>query len=94
MKQKKQNKKKINKCKQREIVIVICFSIFMLLNIYFLNTNILETNLDKFFSILALIISFLILCFKNNKKLVDLAHFLYCGVYLTCIALFSSETKI
>lgn len=71
-------------------VITIAFSFLISIQIYFYTADILHTTLDYFVSILAIVISLLLLLFDNHK-LIDIAHFLYCGIYLLVVTLFSQN---
>ena len=72
------------------LVINIAFLVLLLIMIY-LNYNQLLTNiLDVNISLLGILISLLLLFFENTK-IIDIAHFLYCVVYLFTVAFFSSN---
>ena len=70
--------------------ITIAFSFLIIIQLYFYMADILHTSLDYFVSILAILISLLLLLFDNNK-LLDAAHFLYCVLYLFVVTLFSQN---
>tara|TARA_Y100001958_G_C21240319_1_gene567808 strand:- start:568 stop:1023 length:456 start_codon:yes stop_codon:yes gene_type:complete len=70
--------------------ITIAFSFLIIIQVYFYMADILHTSLDYFVSILAILISLLLLLFDNNK-LFDVAHFLYCVLYLFVVTLFSQN---
>lgn len=59
-------------------VITIAFSFLISIQIYFYTADILHTTLDYFVSILAIVISLLLLLFDNHK-LIDIAHFCIVG---------------
>lgn len=72
-----------------EIVLNTCFTVFIILMIYFKYVGILKSNLDYFLAMLAILISILLLFIKSAWA-VDLAHFLYGFIYL-CIVTFISK---
>ena len=73
--------------------ITIAFSFLIIIQVYFYTADILQTTLDYFVSILAILTSLLLLLFDNNK-LLDLAHFLYCVLYLFVVTLFTHNVYL
>ena len=73
-----------------EKVIDITFSAFILFMIYFYFIRALKTTLDYILANLAIIISIIILFIKNNN-IIDIAHFLYCVLYLLLVTFFSKN---
>ena len=71
--------------KATDLVINITFLVFLVIMIYLNYANLLESKLDYGISILAIVISIILLLFKNISIL-DIAHFLYCGLYLFSVA--------
>ena len=72
------------------LVINISFFVFLVIMIYLNYKNQLSSKLDLSISILAIIISIMLLLFKNNSIL-DTAHFLYCFVYLFSVSFISEN---
>lgn len=76
--------------KATDLVINITFLVFLVIMIYLNYANLLESKLDYGISILAIVISIILLLFKNISIL-DIAHFLYCGIYLFSVAFLSKN---
>ena len=72
------------------LVINISFFVFLVIMIYLNYNNQLSSKLDLSISILAIIISIMLLLFKNTSIL-DTAHFLYCFVYLFSVSFISEN---
>ena len=72
------------------------FIIFIIINTIFLRKSIVKNRFDKTMSYSALIMSIIILSSLNCNmmKLFDLGHFLYCGLYLPLISVFSNNRTI
>jgi len=75
--------------------LVINISFFVLLVImFFLNySNLLSDNLDFSVSILAILTTLMLLMSKNTVIL-DIAHFLYCFVYLFTVSFMSKNSYL
>ena len=74
-------------------VINTTFSFFVGIMVYFKYVGILKSSLDYILAILALFISVLLLFFKSIWAL-DLAHFLYCVVYLFTVCFLSNNAYL
>lgn len=72
------------------LVINITFFVFLVIMLFLNYNNLLESKLDFNLSILAIVISLMLLLFKNNT-ICDVAHFLYCFVYLFSVTFFSEN---
>ena len=72
------------------LVINITFFVFLVIMLFLNYNNLLESNLDFNLSILALVVSLMLLLSKNNT-VCDVAHFLYCFVYLFSVTFFSEN---
>ena len=80
--------------KQSEnLVINITFGFFIVYMIYLNYNSLLITQVDFYMSILAILISVMLLLSKNHIIL-DVAQFLYCLVYLFTIAFMSENTYL
>lgn len=79
--------------KSCDYVINTAFSLFIFLIAGFYYHNILKTNLDYFVSVVAIVSSIILLLSKSNQ-LLDIAHFLYCIVYLFLVTGFSYNTYL
>lgn len=71
-------------------VINTTFGFFAGIMVYFKYVGILRSKLDDMLAILAVLISLLLLFFKSIWAL-DLAHFLYCVVYLFTVSFLSQN---
>lgn len=71
-------------------VINTTFGFFAGIMVYFKYVGILRSKLDHMLAILAVLISVLLLFFKSIWAL-DLAHFLYCVVYLFSVSFLSNN---
>lgn len=76
--------------KTKNIVINITFGFFMFYMIYLNNIGGLKTKLDFFLSLMAIMISILLLVSKNIIIL-DFVHFLYTFVYLFTVSFISKN---
>lgn len=74
-------------------VINITFLVLGLLMIYFNYIGILKTKLDTYISYVGIITALIILLSKSSTIL-DIAHFLYCVVFLYSIAFVSNNTYL
>ena len=74
-------------------VINISFLVLGLLMIYFNYIGILKTKLDTYISYVGIITALIILLSKSSTIL-DIAHFLYCVVFLYSIAFVSNNTYL
>ena len=72
------------------LVINITFFVFLVIMLFLNYNNLLESNLDFNLSILAIVVSLMLLLSKNNT-VCDVAHFLYCFVYLFSVTFFSEN---
>ena len=72
------------------IVINISFTAFIAIMVGFYYFGIIKSLKDKFFAFLALLVS-CILLFSKETYLLDIAHALYCGVYLVLVAFISNN---
>ena len=72
------------------LVINITFFVFLVIILFFNYNNFLESKLDFNLSILAIVISLMLLISKNNT-VCDVAHFLYCFIYLFSVTFFSEN---
>lgn len=73
-----------------DLVINIAFFVFLIIMIYLNSSSLLTNNLDFSISILAITISLMLLLFENTTVL-DIAHFLYCFVYLFSVTFLSKN---
>jgi hypothetical protein len=74
----------------KRFVINIGFSSFLLSMLAMKYFNKLNSNLDYFLAFIAIISSIIVLT-SENPKLIDLAHFSCCGVFIPLISLFSNN---
>ena len=72
------------------LVINITFFVFLVIMLFLNYNNLLENNLDFYLSILTIVISLMLLISKNNT-VCDVAHFLYCFIYLFSVTFFSEN---
>ena len=72
------------------LVINITFFVFLVIMLFLNYNNLLESKLDFNLSILAIVVSLMLLLSKNNT-VCDVAHFLYCFVYLFSVTFFSEN---
>ena len=72
------------------LVINITFTFFLVYMLFLNYNNLLENNIDFNLSILAIVISLMLLLFNNNT-ICDVAHFLYCFVYLFSVTFLSKN---
>ena len=72
------------------LVINITFFVFLVIMLFLNYNNFLESKLDFNLSILAIVISLMLLISKNNT-VCDVAHFLYCFIYLFSVTFFSEN---
>ena len=81
---------------QGVVLMNTAFVVFIILHALFLKKSIVKNRFDKTMSYSALIMSIIILCSLNCNmmKLFDLGHFLYCGMYLPLISVFSTNKTI
>ena len=79
-----------------ELLMNSAFIIFIIIHTLFIKRNMIKNSFDKTMSISAIIISIVILSSLNCNmmSLFDLGHFLYCGMYLPLISIFSSNEKL
>ena len=74
-------------------VINTTFGFFAGIMVYFKYIGILKSNLDHMLAVLAIFVSVLLLFFKSIWAL-DLAHFLYCVVYLFTVSFLSNNSDL
>ena len=74
-------------------VINTTFGFFAGIMVYFKYIGILKSNLDHMLAVLAIFVSVLLLFFKSIWAL-DLAHFLYCVVYLFTVSFLSNNSYL
>ena len=74
-------------------VINTTFGFFAGIMVYFKYIGILKSNLDHMLAVLAIFVSVLLLFFKSIWAL-DLAHFLYCVVYLFTVSFLSKNSYL
>ena len=81
---------------QGVVLMNIAFIIFIIIHTIFLKKSIVKKTFDKTMSYSAIIMSVIILSSLNCNmmKLFDLGHFLYCGMYLPFISVFSTNKTI
>ena len=72
------------------LVINITFFVFLVIMLFLNYNNLLESKLDFNLSILAIVVSLMLLLSKNNT-VCDVAHFLYCFVYLFSVTFLSEN---
>ena len=72
------------------LVINITFFVFLVIMLFLNYNNLLESKLDFNLSILAIVVSLMLLLSKNNT-VCDVAHFLFCFVYLFSVTFFSEN---
>ena len=74
-------------------VINTTFGFFAGIMVYFKYIGVLKSNLDHMLAVLAIFVSVLLLFFKSIWAL-DLAHFLYCVVYLFTVSFLSKNSYL
>ena len=72
------------------LVINITFFVFLVIMLFLNYNNFLESKLDFNLSILAIVISLMLLISKNNT-VCDVTHFLYCFIYLFSVTFLSEN---
>ena len=72
------------------IVINISFTALIAIMVGFYYFGIIKSLKDKFFAFLLLVVSFIQL-FSKETYLLDISHFLYCGIYLILVAFISNN---
>ena len=73
-----------------KLVLNFCFSLLILIMIIWWKLGIIKSYTDYSLGFIA-IISSLINLFSKKNFLLDLAHFLYCGLYLVSVIIFSNN---
>jgi hypothetical protein len=78
------------------VLMDIAFTLFIILHLFFMNEKIVKTRIDKFLSIGGIILSLIILISLAycNIPLLDIGHFMYCGLYLPIASIFSKNKQI
>ena len=71
-----------------DIVINICFSLFIIIIIVFYRFNLIKNFTDTFLSVIAIICSILLL-FAKTIFFIDFGHFIYIILYLCGVTFFS-----
>ena len=75
----------------------IAFTLFIILHLFFMNEKIVKKlKLTKLLSLGGIILSFTILISLAycNIPLLDIGHFMYCGLYLPIASIFSRNKQI
>lgn len=78
------------------VLMDIAFTLFIILHLFFMNEKIVKTKFDKVLSLGGIILSFTILISLAycNIPLLDIGHFMYCGLYLPIASIFSRNKQI
>ena len=78
------------------VLMDIAFTLFIILHLFFMNEKIVKTKIDKLLSLGGIILSFTILISLAycNIPLLDIGHFMYCGLYLPIASIFSKNKQI
>ena len=78
------------------VLMDIAFTLFIILHLFFMNEKIVKTKIDKLLSLGGIILSFTILISLAhcNIPLLDIGHFMYCGLYLPIASIFSRNKQI
>ena len=78
------------------VLMDIAFTLFIILHLFFINEKIVKTRIDKLLSLGGIILSFIILISLAycNIPLLDIGHFMYCGLYLPIASIFSRNKQI
>ena len=72
------------------LAINVSFSVFILIMLIWWKLGIIKSYTDYSLALIA-IVSSLINLFSKKNFLLDLAHFLYCGLYLISVIIFSNN---
>jgi hypothetical protein len=78
------------------VLMDIAFTLFIILHLFLINEKIVKTRIDKLLSLGGIILSFTILISLAycNIPLLDIGHFMYCGLYLPIASIFSRNKQI
>lgn len=78
------------------VLMDVAFTIFIIIHLVFIKENLVKKGIDKSLSIGAIILSNIILVslLYNNTPLLDVGHFMYCGLYLPIASIFSKNKPI
>lgn len=77
------------------ILIIILLTINIIVNFYFLKENFSKKIIDKIISIIGIISSTIIIFSLLNKiNILDIGHFLYCGLYIPIGSFFSKNEYV
>ncbi len=78
------------------VLMDIAFTLFIILHLFLINEKIVKTRIDKLLSLGGIILSFTILISLAycNIPLLDIGHFMYCGLYLPIASIFSKNKQI
>jgi len=78
------------------VLMDIAFTLFIILHLFLMNEKIVKTRIDKLLSIGGIILSLIILISLAycNIPLLDIGHFMYCGLYLPIASIFSKNKQI
>ena len=77
------------------VVIVILLTINIVINFYFLKEKFVNKIIDKIISIIGIISSTIIVFSLLDKiNMLDIGHFLYCGVYIPIGSFFSKNEYV
>jgi len=78
------------------VLMDIVFTLIIILHLFFINEKIVKSRFDKLLSLGGIILSFTILISLAycNIPLLDIGHFMYCGLYLPIASIFSKNKQI
>ena len=78
------------------VLMDIAFTLFIILHLFFINEKIVKNRIDKWLSLGGIILSLIILISLAycNIPLLDIGHFMYCGLYLPIASIFSRNKQI
>ena len=78
------------------VLMDIAFTLFIILHLFFINEKIVKNRIDKWLSLGGIILSLIILISLAycNIPLLDIGHFMYCGLYLPIASIFSKNKQI
>ncbi len=74
----------------------VAFTLFIIIHLFFIKENLVKKGIDKSLSIGGIILSIIILISLayNKTSLLDIGHFMYCGLYLPISSIFSKNKPI
>ena len=78
------------------VLMDITFTIFLIIHLFFIKEKLVKKGIDLSLSVGAIILSNVILISLayNNIYLLDVGHFMYCGLYLPIASIFSKNKQI